>query len=130
MVLNEVNVSVSSCQPFSSSGNSLNVFGWTSGMWYDSSEFSSTTFQLQGKSFSQVAACRYAPPYPADHRSHSGPTHSRSDTPVSLRLTNTNSPQAPTRNGRRHELSRSHGRNARASGILPVCPSRLNSHPW
>src|SRR5207253_2160996 len=61
-VLNDVNRSVSSCQAFSSGGNSLNVLGWICGMWYDSSEFSSTTFQLHGKSFSHVAECRYAPP--------------------------------------------------------------------
>src|SRR5437879_12640395 len=54
IVLNDVNRSVSSCQALASSGNSLNVFGCNCGMWYDSSDFSTTTFQLQEKSLCQV----------------------------------------------------------------------------
>src|SRR5262249_49796080 len=127
---NVVYLASSSCSIFGSTGITLNVFGCTCGMWYDSSEFSRTTFQLHGNSCSQAAANRNGGPNDPSHLSHSGPTNSRRFGAESSRQTNTISPQVAVRNLRRHEFSRSQGRNARASGISPVRPSRLNSHPW
>src|SRR5262249_44083960 len=99
-------------------------------MWYDSREFSTTTFQLHGKSPNQVAAKRYGGSNAAPHSSGTGDRNSRRLGPSSAMQTNTASPHVSRRNFRSREFSRSHGRNDWASGMRPVQPLRSYSQPW
>src|SRR6476620_5117928 len=94
----------------SSSGEYMpKVFGWTLGRWYDSSEFSMITFQLQAKSRCHEQARRYWPPNESAPRPWIGPRNSSRLGPSSASETKTSAPQVATRNRVRQEFSRSKG---------------------
>src|SRR5262245_50129617 len=99
-------------------------------MWYDSREFSTTTFQLQGNTPSHRPASQNSPPNDSSHRPYRGPRNSSSDGPSSTSDTKTRSAHVATRNTFRHEFSRSNGRKHWASGIRAVRPSAVYSQPW
>ena len=129
IVLNDVNRSVNSCQAFDSAGVLLERLRVNLGdvvrlqrvLQHHLPVAREVRFPRRGVPIRAAVALT---------SSHTAPTQSRSDRRLSLRLTNTTSPQVSTRNRRRQAFSRSHGRNARASGILPVRPSLSNSQPW
>src|SRR5438067_1921690 len=61
------------CRQVSSGGGVPNVFRCRQGMWYDSSEFSTTTFQFARYSVSQVHASRNGGANQRRHSSWNGP---------------------------------------------------------